>query len=143
MGIVRRAVMRGRDDKGEGGDSQSMERTMSTVGLGLKRRAGGHRSGSGIGGDLLKTILRSGQAPRERGASDTALVRQALLLQLALKALDRVVAEYCGATRQRPSYAALAQYLEEREGGLEPAPARDKGAKEEIPALLQPAARVA
>jgi hypothetical protein len=118
-----------------------MERTMSTVGFGLKRRAGSHRSGSGIGSDFLKTILRSGQAPREGAASDTALVRQALLLQLALKALDRVVAEYCGATRQRPSYAALAQYLEQSEAGPEAEPASGTGAKAEIPALLQPRAR--
>lgn len=116
---------------------------MSTVGLGhLKRRGpGGHRSHFGMSGKRLETILRSGGTSGVRGESDTAQVRQALLLQLALKALDRVIAEYCGATRQRPSYAALAQYLEEREGELEPAPARDTGAKEEIPALLLPQAR--
>jgi hypothetical protein len=99
---------------------------MSTVGLGrLKRRHSGHRSDSGMSGNLLKTILQSGGTPRERAESDTALLRQALLLQLALKALDRVIAEYCGATRgRRPSYAALAQYLDEPERGLQTAPAR-------------------
>jgi len=104
---------------------------MSTVGFGrLKRRVSGdHRSGSGTGGNFLKTILGSGGAPSERAESDTALVRQALLLRLALKALDRVIAEYCDATHGRPpSYAALAQYLEERERGLEPVPARIAGA---------------
>jgi hypothetical protein len=122
-----------------------MERTLSTVGFGrLKRRAGDYRSGSGAGGDFLKTILRLDRAPRERAASDTALVRQALLLQLALKALDRVIAEYCGATQgRRPSYAALAQYLEQREGRPEAEPASGTGAKAEIPALLQPRARAA
>lgn len=115
---------------------------MSTVGLGrLKRRADGHRNGSGMGGNFPQSILRSGETPRGRAESDTALVRQALLLQLALKALDRVVAEYCGATRKRPSYAALAQYLEEREGDLEPEATSGTGAKAEIPALLQPQAR--
>lgn len=116
---------------------------MSTVGFGrLKRRASGYRSTSGTSGNFLKAILRSGGAPRENAESDAAL-RQALLLQLALKALDRVIAEYCGATRRRPSYAALAQYLEEREGGPEVVPVRDTGAKEEIPALLQPRASAA
>lgn len=104
---------------------------MSTVGFGR----------AGMSGKLLETILRSGGTPGERGEGDTALVRQALLLQLALKALDRVIAEYCGATRQRPSYAVLAQYLDELERGLQPSAARGAGAKE-IPALLQPQARV-
>ncbi len=103
---------------------------MSTVGFGrLKRRVSGHRSDSGTGGSFLKAILRPGGIPRERAESDTALLRQALLLQLALKALDRVIAEYCGATRgRRPSYAALAQYLDEPERGLRTVPARVTGA---------------
>jgi hypothetical protein len=106
-----------------------MERTMSTLGFGrLKRRHGGHRNHTGTSGNFPKIIPRSGATPREHAESDTALLRQALLLQLALKALDRVIAEYCGATRRRPSYAALAQYLEERERGLEPALARAAGA---------------
>jgi hypothetical protein len=106
-----------------------MEETMSTVGFGrLKRRQGGHRSDSGMSGKLPETMLRSGGTPGDRSVSDTALVRQALLLQLALKALGQVVAEYCGATqRRRPSYAALAQYLEERERGLQPVLARIAG----------------
>jgi hypothetical protein len=118
---------------------------MSTVGFGrLERRPGGHRSHSGTSGNFLKTMQRPGGTPRERAESDTALLRQALLLQLALKALDRVIAEYCGATHgRRPSYAALAQYLEERERGLETVPASGTGAKVEIPALLQPQARAA
>jgi hypothetical protein len=106
-----------------------MEETMSTVGFGrVKRRHGGDRSDSGTSGNFLKTILRSDGTPREHAESDTALLRQALLLQLALKALGQVVAEYCGATqRSRPSYATLAQYLEERERRLEPVPARIAG----------------
>lgn len=102
---------------------------MSTVGFGrLKRRHSGDRSDSGTSGNFLKTILRSGGTPREHAESDTALLRQALLLQLALKALDRVIAEYRGATQgRRPSYAALAQYLEERERRLEPVPVRIAG----------------
>lgn len=122
-----------------------MEETMSTVPFGrLKRRPSGDRSPSGMSGKLLEAILRSGGTPGERGESDAALVRQALLLELALKALDRVIAEYCGATDgRRPSYAALAQYLDELERGLQPSAARDKGAKEEIPALLQAQPRAA
>jgi hypothetical protein len=97
-----------------------------------------------MGGNFLQSILRSGGTPRGRAESDTALVRQALLLQLALKALDRVIAEYCGATQgRRPSYDALAQYLEERERELEPEATSGTGAKAEIPALLQPQARAA
>ncbi|HKA39569.1 MAG TPA: hypothetical protein VKD25_07360 [Burkholderiales bacterium] len=103
---------------------------MSTAGFGrLKRR---------------KTILRSDGIPPGRAESETVVVRQALLLQLALKALDRAIADYRSATRgRRPSYAALTQYLEERERGEETEPANGTGAKEEIPALLQPAVRVA
>ena len=114
---------------------------MSTIGFErLKRRSGGHRSHSGTSGNFLKAILRSGGTPPERAESDSAL-RQAMLLQLALKALDRVIAEYCGAQGRRPSYAALAQYLEERERELEPVAAGGTGVKAEIPALLQPQAR--
>ena len=113
---------------------------MSTIGFErLKRRSGGHRSHSGTSGNFLKAILRSGGTPPERAESDSAL-RQAMLLQLALKALDRVIAEYCGAQGRRPSYAALAQYLEERELE-EPVAASGTGVKAEIPALLQPQAR--
>lgn len=116
---------------------------MSTIGFGrLKRRASSHQSGCGAGGNFLQAMLRSGGTPLGRPQSDTALVRQALLLQLALKALERVIAEYCGATQgRRPSYAALAQYLEERERELEPEARGGTGAKAEIPALLQPQAR--
>jgi len=43
----------------------------------------------------------------------------------ALKALDRVIADYCSRARgRRPSYAALAQYLEEREHDAQPLPVR-------------------
>jgi hypothetical protein len=81
-----------------------------------------------MGGNFLQSLLRSGGKPLDRAESDTALVRQALLLQLALKALDRVIAEYRGATQgRRPSYAALAQYLDEPERGLQTAPARVTG----------------
>lgn len=103
---------------------------MGTISFGrLKRRNGGDRSGSGVKANFLKSILPPGGTPRARAESDTALVRQALLLQLALKALDRAIADYCGVTRQRrPSYAALAQYLDDCERGLESVPARIAGA---------------
>jgi hypothetical protein len=103
----------------------------------LKRRAsGGHRQKS----------ARAGDAPAP--AETDAAVRQALLLQLALKALDRIIADYSGLTRRQPSYAALERYLDELEGGLQqPAPARTAepphASRAETPALLQPFPRAA
>jgi hypothetical protein len=105
----------------------------------LKRRASGdHRQ---------KSARRpAGDAPAP--AETDAAVRQALLLQLALKALDRIIADYSGLTRRQPSYAALERYLDELEGGLQqPAPARAAeplhASRTETPALLQPFPRAA
>lgn len=79
-------------------------------------------------------------APGARGdkgapAKGDAAVRQALLMQLALKALDRVIADYRGLTHRPPSYAALSQYLDELERGEVTATRAD------TPALLQPRVR--
>ena len=58
--------------------------------------------------DILEVMLRMGEVSRTRMECDTKLVR------LALKALDRAVADYCGRTGQRyPGYPALMQHLEE------------------------------
>jgi len=95
----------------------------------VKRSGSGSCSDEAADIDALEVMLRSGKVSRARVESDTRLVRQALLLQLALKALDWVIADYCWGTGQRdPSYSALAQYLDRRESGAqpEPAPARSE-----------------
>jgi hypothetical protein len=104
----------------------------------LERRAGG--------GHSQMAARRSGGDRRAPAETDAA-VRQALLLQLALKALDRIIADYSELTRRQPSYAALERYLDELErgGGLQPAPARavepPQASRAEMPALLQPMPR--
>ena len=75
------------------------------------------------------------EALHAAGGETDAAVRQALLMQLALKALDRVIADYSGLTHRKPSYAALAQYLDELERGQVTATRAD------TPALLQPRVR--
>jgi hypothetical protein len=61
--------------------------------------------------DILEVMLRMGDVSRTRIEGDTRLVR------LALKALDRVMAEYTNKTGQRyPSYIVLMKYLDELEG---------------------------
>jgi hypothetical protein len=99
---------------------------MGTVGYGRLKHANGESRDDAEGDTApLKTVLQPGEAPRRPKEGDTVLVRQALLLHLALKALDRAIADYCGgAGRRRPSYAALAQYLDEREREAQPLPAR-------------------
>jgi hypothetical protein len=110
----------------------------------VKRRARGSPGDSPAGGSVVDAAPRFGADQRPRPASDTA-VRQALLLQLALKALDRIIADYSGATQSRPSYAALAQYLDELERGqpaARSAEAPRKGSSStETPALLLPLPR--
>lgn len=69
--------------------------------------------------DILEVMLRMGEVSRSRIDCDTKLVR------LALKALDRAVAEYCAKTGQRyPGYPALAKYLDEREPPAQAEPGR-------------------
>ena len=103
----------------------------------LKRRASGNHFQPGA--------RRPGSDRRSPGETDVA-VRQALLLELALKALDRVIADYSDLTRRRPSYAALTRYLDEIEHGLRPGRVRateTPQARSETPALLQPVPRAA
>jgi hypothetical protein len=117
---------------------------MSTVGYGRLKHHPGYPAGSREGGNVVHVLRRSGAQRRPPAEGDTALVRQALLLQLAMKALDRIIADYSGLTQRRPSYAALARYLEDLERGPQPAPARAADAPTrsssttETPALLQP-----
>ena len=84
---------------------------MSTVNHGrLKRINAEFRGDEAVEIDILEVMLRMGEVARTRTESDTRLVR------LALKALDRAIAEFCGRTGQRyPSYLALAKHLEERD----------------------------
>jgi len=125
MGAIQRAMTRTTAVSGA---------NMGTVSNGrLKRRAGGGHSqmeAHRFGGDR--------RAPAETDAA----VRQALLLQLALRALDRIIADYSDLTSRQPSYAALERYLDELERGLQPAPARavepPQASRAEMPALLQP-----
>ena len=100
---------------------------MTTVGFGRVKQASDElQNGAERDTGLLKEVLRS-ETSSGPGEKDTLLVRQALLLQLALKALDRAIAEYCGGAGGRtPSYAALAQYLDEPERKAQPVRTRVK-----------------
>ena len=98
---------------------------MTTIGFGRVKHAGDEfRNDAERNAGLLRSVSQRSASPGRSGEKDT-VVRQALLLQLALKALDRVIADYCSRARgRRPSYAALAQYLEEREHDAQPLPVR-------------------
>jgi hypothetical protein len=57
--------------------------------------------------EILEVMLRMGEVARTRIECDTRLVR------LALKALERTIAEYCSRTGQRyPTYNMLVSALE-------------------------------
>ena len=89
---------------------------MSTASHGrVKRINAEFRGDEAVEIDILEVMLRMGEVSRTRIECDTRLVR------LALKALDRVIADYCARTGQRyPVYPALVKFLDERET---PAPA--------------------
>ena len=89
---------------------------MSTVNHGRMRRIHAEfRGDEAVEIDILEVMLRMGEVSRTRIECDTKLVR------LALKALDRVIADHCAKTGQRyPTYPVLVKYLDERET---PAPA--------------------
>ena len=108
---------------------------MSNVILGrLNGRAGSLPADTGAA-DEHSEARRIAGGDRRSVAETDAAVRQALLMQLALKALDRIIADYSDLTHRRPSYAALAQYLDELERGQVTATRAD------TPALLQPRVR--
>jgi len=76
----------------------------------LKRISAEFRGDEAVEIDILEVMLRMGEVSRTRIECDTKLVR------LALKALDRTIADYCGRTGQRyPTYVALARHLDEKE----------------------------
>lgn len=73
----------------------------------LRRMAAELRGDEAVAIDILEVSLRMGEVARTRIETDTMLVR------LALKALDNVIAQCCLETGARyPSYKALLRYLE-------------------------------
>ena len=93
---------------------------MSTVNHGrVKRIHAEFRGDEAVEIDILEVMLRMGEVSRTRADCDTKLVR------LALKALDRAVADYSARTGQRyPGYVALVKHLEERDAGAQGEPGR-------------------
>ena len=93
---------------------------MSTANHGrLKRIHAEFRRDEAVEIDILEVMLRMGEVSRTRMECDTKLMR------LALKALERVIADYCAKTGQRyPVYPALVRFLEEREPAAQADPVR-------------------
>jgi hypothetical protein len=76
----------------------------------VKRVTAEFRGDEAVEIDILEVMLRMGEVSRTRIDCDTKLVR------LALKALDRAIADYCGRTGQRyPTYSLIVKHLDERE----------------------------
>jgi hypothetical protein len=85
----------------------------------LKRIHAEFRGDEAVEMDILEVMLRMGEVSRTRIECDTKLVR------LALKALDRVIADYSAKTGQRyPVYPALVKFLDERELAVQADPGR-------------------
>ncbi len=93
---------------------------MSTVNHGrLKRMQAEFRGDEAVELDILEVMLRMDEISRTRIECDTKLMR------LALKALDRAIADYCAKTGQRyPAYPALVKFLDEREPAAQAEPTR-------------------
>jgi len=83
---------------------------MSTVNHGrLKRIHTEFRGDEAVEIDILEVMLRMGEVSRTRLDCDTRLVR------LALKALDRAIADYGAKTGQRyPGYQDIMKFLDAR-----------------------------
>jgi hypothetical protein len=85
----------------------------------VKRINAEFRGDEAVDVDILEVTLRMGEVARSRLESDTRLVR------LALKALDRAMAEYCARSGQRyPTYVLLSKFLDERGAAIEAESAR-------------------
>jgi hypothetical protein len=93
---------------------------MSTVNHGrLKRMHAEFRGDEAVELDILEVMLRMDEVARTRIECDTKLIR------LALKALDRAIADYCARTGQRyPAYPALVKFLDERDPAAPADPVR-------------------
>lgn len=69
--------------------------------------------------EIIEVMLRMGEVSRTRIDTDTRMVR------LALKALERMIADYTSKTGQRyPTYVLLSKYLDERESPAQAETAR-------------------
>jgi hypothetical protein len=85
----------------------------------LKRVHAEFRGEEAVEIEILEVMLRMGEVSRTRIECDTKLVR------LALKALDRFIADYSARTGQRyPVYPALVKFLDEREPPAQADPGR-------------------
>jgi hypothetical protein len=74
----------------------------------IKRIHAEFRGDEAVHLEILEVMLRMGEVTRSRIDSDTRLVR------LALKALERVIADYSGKSGQRyPTYLMLSKHLDE------------------------------
>ena len=78
----------------------------------VKRLHAEFRGDEAVEIDILEVMLRMGEVSRTRIEGDTRLVR------LALKALNRVMTDYCNKTGLRyPTYTVLIKYLDEHDSG--------------------------
>lgn len=85
----------------------------------IKRVNAEFRGDEAVEIDILEVMLRMGEVSRTRIDCDTKLVR------LALKALDRAIADYCSLTGQRyPTYSLIVKHLDERETRAQAEPSR-------------------
>lgn len=80
---------------------------MNRMGHGrLRRITAEFRGDEAVALDILEVALRMGEVARTRAEADTMIMR------LALRALDRMIAEYCQETGARyPSYQTLSRHL--------------------------------
>ncbi|MGH8621066.1 MAG: hypothetical protein ACREUB_00360 [Burkholderiales bacterium] len=93
---------------------------MATVNQGrVKRVHAEFRGDEAVELEILEVMLRMGEVSRTRIDTDTKMVR------LAVKALERMIADYAGRTGQRyPTYQMLSRFLDERETPAQPEPSR-------------------
>jgi hypothetical protein len=85
----------------------------------IKRVHAEFRGDEAVELEILEVMLRMGEVSRTRIDTDTRMVR------LALKALERMIAEYTARTGQRyPTYLILSKYLDEGQAPAQSEPAR-------------------
>lgn len=77
----------------------------------VKRLTAEFRGDDAVEFEILEVTLRMAEVARTKPDADTLMVR------IAFKALNRVIAEYCSKTGIRyPTYKAVSQYLDEAAG---------------------------
>ena len=85
----------------------------------IKRIHAEFRGDEAVELEILEVMLRMGEISRTRIDTDTRMV------QLAFRALDRIIADYTSKTGQRyPTYVLLSKHLDERELTAPAEPAR-------------------